>query len=125
MPDMKYSQPLPTASVLHSFTPTMRYYDTMIDSFQRHLAIEQDIVAMLPTEHARKVAYEQKMAVLDTAKAKLRELVDFSTETMEKQIEKPDTALGLSAERANEQIQNGLKEVEDAMAELRYQMWEM
>ncbi|CAN9106666.1 unnamed protein product [Alternaria alternata] len=65
------------------------------------------------------------MAVLDIAKAKLRELVDFSTEIMEKQIEKPNTALGLSAERANEQIQDGLKEVGDVMAELRYLMRDM
>jgi hypothetical protein len=125
MPDIRYSQPLPTASALQSFTPTMRYYDTTINSFQRHLAIEQDIVAMLPTEHAGKVAYEQKMAVLDIAKAKLRELVDFSTGIMEKQIEKSNTSLGLSAERENEQIQDGLKEVEDAMVEVRYLMWGM
>lgn len=80
---------------------------------------------MLPIEQASKVAYEQKMAVLDIAKAKLRELVDFSTGIMEKQIEKPNTSLGLSAERANEQIQDGLKEVEDAMVEARYLMWGM
>jgi hypothetical protein len=120
MPDTGSSWPQPTDSTLQACASRILSYDDAIRQFDKQLAIEKDIVAIISTDNARAAAYEQSMAVLNIAKVRLGELVDFDTRILEKQIEKPNLALGRWAERVNEQMEEGLKEVGDALGEVQY-----
>lgn len=119
-PTLSTSYTHPLHPTLPTFTPRILAYQDQLELFSSQLSTAQPVVNSLPVEHPRKTAHEHKMALLEFAKTRLESLVETTTKVVNAQLGKPNRALTMNTERANEEIKRQLVEAEEVLDELRY-----
>ncbi|EFQ95071.1 hypothetical protein PTT_07015 [Pyrenophora teres f. teres 0-1] len=97
-----YTHPLhPTLSTLT--TPILNYQN-QINFFFSYLSAAQPAICSIPAHDNRKLNHQRLTSLLESAKARLKHLVEMTTSVVEVQIIKPNRALTNEAERANAEI---------------------